>query len=96
MPSLSAPDTTGLPVPLISRVPGKRVLVLETRERIGGACTIEEPWPGVRMSPCAYLAGLLHPFVIEELNLPELGYSWSPATNGLFVPFRRRHEHSTL
>lgn len=65
---------------------GQRVLVLETRERIGGACTVDEPWPGVRMSPCAYLAGLLHPLVIEELKLAELGYSWSPATNGLFVP----------
>ena len=75
---------------------GKRVLVLESRERIGGACTIEEPWPGVRMSPCAYLAGLLHPLVIEELNLPARGYSWTPALNGLFVPFRRRHQHSTL
>ncbi|HEX7360642.1 MAG TPA: NAD(P)/FAD-dependent oxidoreductase [Bryobacteraceae bacterium] len=66
---------------------GKRVLVLEARERIGGACTIEEPWPGVRMSPCAYLCGLLHPLVIDELDLPRLGYSWTPATNGLFVPF---------
>jgi phytoene dehydrogenase-like protein len=36
---------------------GKRVLVLESRERVGGACTIEEPFPGVYMSPCAYLAG---------------------------------------
>jgi phytoene dehydrogenase-like protein len=66
---------------------GKHVLVLEKRERIGGACTIEEPWPGVRMSPCAYLAGLLHPLVIEELHLPSLGYQWTPASNGLFVPF---------
>lgn len=66
---------------------GKRVLVLEARERVGGACTIEEPWPGVRMSPCAYLAGLLHPLVIEELDLPARGYCWTPATNGLFVPF---------
>ncbi len=40
---------------------GKHVLVLESRERIGGACTVEEAFPGVRMSPCAYLAGLLHP-----------------------------------
>ena len=63
------------------------MLVLESRDRIGGACTIEEPWPGVRLSPCAYLAGLLHPLVIDELNLPALGYSWSPASNGLFVPF---------
>jgi phytoene dehydrogenase-like protein len=66
---------------------GKRVLVLEAREHIGGACTIEEPWPGVHMSPCAYLAGLLHPLVIEELDLPALGYSWTHAVNGLFVPF---------
>ncbi len=66
---------------------GKRVLVLESRDRIGGACTVEEPFPGVRMSPCAYLAGLLHPVVISELNLPERGFTWTPASNGLFVPF---------
>lgn len=66
---------------------GKRVLVLEARERIGGACTIEEPFPGVRMSPCAYLAGLLHPLVIEELGLADRGFHWTPASNGLFVPF---------
>jgi len=66
---------------------GQRVLVVESRERVGGACTIEEPFPGVRMSPCAYLAGLLHPLVIEELELPRRGYVWTPAVNGLFVPF---------
>src|SRR4051794_12661890 len=66
---------------------GKRVLVLEARQRIGGACTIEEPFPGVRMSPCAYLAGLLHPLVVEELALPARGFHWTPAVNGLFVPF---------
>ena len=66
---------------------GRRVLVLESRERVGGACTIQEPFPGVRMSPCAYLAGLLHPLVVEELGLPERGFSWAPAVNGLFVPF---------
>jgi phytoene dehydrogenase-like protein len=66
---------------------GKRVFVLESRARVGGACTIEEPFPGVRMSPCAYLAGLLHPLVVSELNLPERGFEWTPAVNGLFVPF---------
>jgi phytoene dehydrogenase-like protein len=66
---------------------GKRVLVLESRTRVGGACTIEEPFPGVRMSPCAYLAGLLHPLVVSELKLPERGFEWTPAVNGLFVPF---------
>jgi phytoene dehydrogenase-like protein len=66
---------------------GRRVLVLEARERVGGACTLEEPWPGVRMSPCAYVAGLLHPLVVEELDLPGHGHRWTPATGGLFVPF---------
>src|SRR5882724_2284782 len=66
---------------------GKRVVVLESRQRVGGACTIEEPFPGVRMSPCAYLAGLLHPLVVEELGLVDRGFHWTPASNGLFVPF---------
>src|SRR5580704_9347147 len=72
---------------------GKRVLVLESRARVGGACTIEEPFPGVHMSPCAYLAGLLHPLVVSELNLPERGFQWAPAVNGLFVPF---HDGSSV
>ena len=66
---------------------GKQVLVLESRARVGGACTIEEPFPGVRMSPCAYLAGLLHPLVVKELELQKRGFAWTPAVNGLFVPF---------
>jgi phytoene dehydrogenase-like protein len=66
---------------------GKRVLVLEAQDRVGGACTLEETWPGYRVSPCAYLAGLLHPLVIQELNLPAYGFHWTPATAGLFVPF---------
>src|ERR687896_478464 len=66
---------------------GKRVLVLEARERVGGACTVEEPWQGVKVSPCAYLCGLLHPLVIDELGLIERGFEWTPASNGLFVPF---------
>lgn len=66
---------------------GKRVLVLEARERVGGACTIEETWPGYRVSPCAYLAGLLHPLVIKELDFPAFGYEWTPAISGMFVPF---------
>jgi phytoene dehydrogenase-like protein len=66
---------------------GKRVLVLESRGRVGGACTIEETFPNVRMSPCAYLAGLLHPLVVSELDLRRRGFEWTPAVNGLFVPF---------
>ncbi len=66
---------------------GRRVLVIEARERVGGACTLEETWPGYRISPCAYLLGLLHPVVIEELGLRDLGLSWTLADSGMFVPF---------
>ncbi len=66
---------------------GQQVLVLENRQRVGGACTIDEPWPGYQISPCAYLVGLLHPLVIEELSLESYGFAWFPATAGLFVPF---------
>lgn len=66
---------------------GKRVLVLEARERVGGACTLEEPWPGYRVSPCAYLCGLLHPQVIADLDLVKRGFRWTPAQSGMFVPF---------
>src|ERR1044071_6910390 len=55
---------------------GKRVLVLEARKRVGGACTLEEVWPGYRVSPCAYLLGLLHPLVVDELALQEHGLEW--------------------
>ena len=58
---------------------GHSVLVLEARERVGGACTIHEVWPGYRISPCAYLAGLLHPLVIDELEMAEYGFRWLPA-----------------
>lgn len=66
---------------------GQRVLVLESRDVVGGACTLEEPWPGVRMSPCAYVVGLLHPLVMRELDLPGHGFRWTPAEGGMFVPF---------
>jgi phytoene dehydrogenase-like protein len=66
---------------------GKRVLVLEARKRVGGACTLDAVWPGYRISPCAYLVGLLHPWVIAELEMAQYGFKWMPASAGMFVPF---------
>jgi phytoene dehydrogenase-like protein len=48
---------------------GLRTLVLERRDRIGGACVTEELWPGYRVSRAAYVAGLLRPAVLAELGL---------------------------
>jgi phytoene dehydrogenase-like protein len=72
---------------------GRSVLVLERRERVGGACTLERPFaddPRYVISPCAYVAGLLDQVVIDELELVRHGYrvtpadpnSWSPQPDG--------------
>ncbi|MGH9245128.1 MAG: phytoene desaturase family protein [Acidimicrobiales bacterium] len=66
---------------------GRRVVVLEGRDRIGGAATVEELWPGYRISPCAYLVGLLHPKVVAELALERRGYRPILIDPDFFVPF---------
>ena len=75
---------------------GQRVLVLEARERVGGACTLEEPWPGVRMSPCAYVVGLLHPLVMRELDLAGHGFRWRPAVGGHVHAVRGRQQRPAV
>jgi phytoene dehydrogenase-like protein len=52
---------------------GLRTRVLERRERVGGACVTEELWPGYRVSRAAYVAGLLRPVVLRELDLAAHG-----------------------
>ncbi len=68
---------------------GQSVLVLERRERLGGACTLEQPFEDERfvVSPCAYVVGLLDVLVIEELDLPRHGYRVTPADPNLWCPF---------
>src|SRR5258708_37308092 len=53
---------------------GKKVLVVEQRDRVGGACTLEEPFPGFSMSPCAYVVRLLRPEIIRDLELHRYGF----------------------
>lgn len=52
---------------------GKRVLVLEARGVVGGACVTEELIPGSKWSSCAFIAGLLRPEIIDELELARFG-----------------------
>lgn len=66
---------------------GHRVLVLERRDRIGGAATLEEMWPGFVISPCAYLAGLFGERVIEDLELRRHGLRIVMGDPSYFVPF---------
>jgi len=68
---------------------GRSVVVLERRSEVGGACTLERPFADQRyvVSPCAYLVGLLHPLVIEELRLRDHGYRVHPVDPHLWCPF---------
>jgi phytoene dehydrogenase-like protein len=68
---------------------GQSVLVLERREQLGGACTLEQPFADERylVSPCAYVVGLLDQLVIDELDLPAHGYRVTPADPNLWCPF---------
>src|SRR6185436_13293633 len=68
---------------------GQSVLVLERRERLGGACTLERPFsdPEYIVSPCAYVVGLLDDVVIQELGLNQRGLQVHIADPNLWVPF---------
>ena len=52
---------------------GHSVTVLERRGVIGGATVTEELIPGFRSSSCAYVVGLLHPRIIDDLRLADHG-----------------------
>ena len=67
---------------------GRSVLVLERRERLGGAATLERPFPDQEfvVSPCAYVVGLLDQLVIDELELERRGLRYWVADPNLWVP----------
>src|SRR3989440_939110 len=64
---------------------GKRVLVLERRHVLGGACVTEEVFPGFRFSVCSYVVSLLRPEIIRDLDLPRHGLEILPL-DGTFTP----------
>ena len=68
---------------------GRSVLVLEARERLGGACTLERPFEDDRfvISPCAYVLGLLDQRVIDDLELRRRGLRYWIADPNLWIPF---------
>jgi phytoene dehydrogenase-like protein len=66
---------------------GHRVLVLEARDRVGGAAATEETWPGFRVSTAAYVVSLLRPEIVRELDLARHGYALLPRSPSSFTPF---------
>ena len=53
---------------------GRSVLVLESRELVGGCAVTEEIWPGYRISTASYLASLMQEKVVRDLELERFGY----------------------
>jgi phytoene dehydrogenase-like protein len=66
---------------------GKRAVVLERRERVGGAAMSEEVFPGFRFSVFSYVVSLLRPEIIRELDLPRHGLHILPLESTL-TPLR--------
>src|SRR3989338_8150254 len=53
---------------------GLKVLVLERRNIVGGACVTEEVIPGFKISTTSYVCSLLRPEIVEELELKKFGF----------------------
>jgi phytoene dehydrogenase-like protein len=66
---------------------GMRVLVLERRELVGGACVTEELWPGFKVSTASYVSSLLRPEIIRDLELARHGFELVPRSPSSFTPF---------
>ncbi len=66
---------------------GWKVLVLERRPLVGGACVTEEVFPGYRVSTCSYLVSLLQEKVARELELARYGYKVFPKDPAYFAPY---------
>jgi phytoene dehydrogenase-like protein len=66
---------------------GMSTLVLERRHMVGGCCVTEEIAPGCLVSTTSYIASMLRPEVISDLNLREHGLRMVPCDPALQVPF---------
>jgi phytoene dehydrogenase-like protein len=80
---------------------GRRVLVLERRDRIGGAAFSDEVFPGFRFSVFSYVVSLLRPEIIRELELPKHGLhilplesTLTPLQNGNYLAQWNDHDQA--
>ena len=66
---------------------GRKVLVLERREMVGGCSVTEEIWPGYRVSTAAYLTSLMQERIVRELELERHGYQVDAKDPAFFSVF---------
>jgi phytoene dehydrogenase-like protein len=66
---------------------GWKVLVLERRYLVGGACVTEESFPGFKVSTAAYVNSLFRPEIIRDLRLKDYGFELVERNPSSFTPF---------
>jgi len=62
---------------------GRKVIVLERRDRVGGAAVTEEVFPGFKFTVFSYVVSLLRPEIIRDLELPKHGLQILPLESTL-------------
>lgn len=66
---------------------GRKVLVLERRQVLGGACVTEETtFPGYKVSTLAYVNSLFRKEIIRDLQLPRHGFEMLERSPSSFTP----------
>ena len=65
---------------------GRKVLVLERRDVVGGCVVTEEPWPGFRISTASYVNSLFRPEIVRDLDLARHGFAMIPRSPSSFTP----------
>jgi phytoene dehydrogenase-like protein len=63
-----------------------KVLVLERRHVVGGACVTEEVFPGFKVSTAAYVNSLFRPEIIRDLRLADHGFALLERSPSSFTP----------
>ena len=69
---------------------GLSVLVLERLDKVGGACTTDEIFPGLYGPMCARLSHMLQGKVVDELRLHSYGFEIAVPPPGVGVGRRLR------
>jgi phytoene dehydrogenase-like protein len=68
----------------------RKVLLLERRYIVGGACVTEETtFPGYKVSTAAYVNSLFRPEIIRDLKLRDYGFELLERNPSSFSPFAR-------
>src|SRR5262245_31064130 len=66
---------------------GWKVLVLERRTVVGGACVTEETFPGFKVSTAAYVNSLFRKEIVRDLKLHDHGFAVLERSPSSFTPF---------